>query len=203
MKQLDFIEIGTSNFGTLIQECSEEQKGISIEPCLHYLDQLPNKKNVTKIRAAITHKRSSDVVLLYYIPEKTVEDNSLQHWFKGCNSINDYHPLHKKHKVEHLVKIEKVPLKNFEEIMIEYEVEKVNYIKIDTEGHDCTIMEGIYDFYKNKDKKLFPNMIKFETNANSTIEQIMKTVSSFDKLGYDATKEGDDTILHLRKGNKL
>lgn len=41
---LDFIEIGTSNFDTLIQTCSDDAFGISIEPLNFYLNDLPNKK---------------------------------------------------------------------------------------------------------------------------------------------------------------
>jgi hypothetical protein len=40
----DFIEIGTSDFETLLQESSGV--GLSIEPLKFYLDNLPNKDNV-------------------------------------------------------------------------------------------------------------------------------------------------------------
>ena len=40
----NFIEIGTSNFDALIEECNDNSKGISVEPIKHYLDALPNKK---------------------------------------------------------------------------------------------------------------------------------------------------------------
>ena len=42
----DFIEIGTSDFDTLIEDASESTRGISIEPIKYYLDRLPNKENV-------------------------------------------------------------------------------------------------------------------------------------------------------------
>ena len=40
----DFVEIGTSDFNTLLQS-SKDQRGLSIEPLKIYLDKLPNKKN--------------------------------------------------------------------------------------------------------------------------------------------------------------
>ena len=46
MIDLDFVEIGTCNFETLIQECASDAKGISIEPISDYLNQLPDKENV-------------------------------------------------------------------------------------------------------------------------------------------------------------
>ena len=45
----DFIEVGTSDFHTLIQECSDESVGLSVEPISKYLDRLPNKPNVSKV----------------------------------------------------------------------------------------------------------------------------------------------------------
>ena len=33
---------------------------------------------------------------VYYIPEKVIEENKLPQWFKGCNSIGKFHPLHLK-----------------------------------------------------------------------------------------------------------
>lgn len=51
MKKLDFIEIGTSDFETLIQTCDDNTYGLSIEPIKKYIDRLPNRPNVVKINA--------------------------------------------------------------------------------------------------------------------------------------------------------
>ena len=40
----DFIEIGTCDCDTLIQECNNTTYGISIEPLKFYLDMLPKKE---------------------------------------------------------------------------------------------------------------------------------------------------------------
>jgi hypothetical protein len=50
---LDSIEIGTSDFDTLIESASANTVGFSIEPIKYYLDNLPDKPNVTKINKAI------------------------------------------------------------------------------------------------------------------------------------------------------
>ena len=42
----DFIEIGTSNFDTLIEAADDTTVGISIEPIGYYLDQLPDRARV-------------------------------------------------------------------------------------------------------------------------------------------------------------
>ena len=45
----DFIEVGTSDFDTLIQDATDNCIGLCIEPIKFYLDRLPNKPNVKKI----------------------------------------------------------------------------------------------------------------------------------------------------------
>ena len=49
----DFIEIGTSDFDTLIQKCSDDSVGLSIEPLKSHLDRLLNKPNVKKARKPV------------------------------------------------------------------------------------------------------------------------------------------------------
>ena len=48
----DFIEIGTSDFDTLL-ETTINKIGISIEPLKYYLDNLPNNDKVIKVNCAI------------------------------------------------------------------------------------------------------------------------------------------------------
>ena len=85
----DFIEIGTSNFDTLIGSCSETSVGLSIEPIKTYLDSLPNKLNVTKVCASI-----SDVdgeIDIYNIPLINIHKHNLPIWVKGTNSVSKPH----------------------------------------------------------------------------------------------------------------
>ena len=85
----DFIEIGTSDFDTLLQESTDEL-GLSIEPLKIYLDNLPNKDNVIKVNCAISDK--DGLVDVYWIDPKDIEIYNLPGWLKGCNSIIEPHP---------------------------------------------------------------------------------------------------------------
>lgn len=197
MKIIDFIEIGTSSFNTLLQESKGGETGLSIEPVSYHLNKLPNKDGIKKINCAITSSREEEFVDVYYIPEEVVKKSKLPHWFLGCNKIGDYHPLHKRHKVTDLVRVERVPLKNFEEVMEENEIYKVNFIKIDTEGHDCVIMSGIHDYYKKLNKERYPKTIQFETNENSSKSEVDSIIFKFHKLGFVVKSRGYDTVLEL------
>lgn len=195
----DFIEIGTSNFNTLIEKSDNLEIGISVEPVSFYLDSLEDKPFVKKINAGITHNKKSDFIDVYYIPLDIIEKKKLPKWFRGCNRIGEFHPLHIKHSVTKLVLIERVPLKNFSELILENEVHEVKFIKIDTEGHDCIIMEGINDFYFKNPNFSKPKKIKFETNENSKPSQVDEIIKKFKSLGYRVSSRGYDTVVEINE----
>jgi hypothetical protein len=143
---LDFIEIGTSYFDTLIEKASDETYGISIEPLKVYLDRLPNKKNVLKINCAISKNNKETEDYIYYIkPEFITEE-----WMAGSNLIGDFHPLHKKLNLTHLVDSQKIKLIPLEKILTENKIRKINFLKIDTEGFDSFIVESLLPYLKSK-----------------------------------------------------
>jgi len=195
---IDFLEIGTSNFDTLIQTCDDSETGISVDAIKYYLDCLPNKPNVQKIHTAITSDRTSDSIDIYYIPEDVIISNNLWSWFKGCNKVGDFHPLHKSHNITHLVKIEKVHLINIDEFLVENNVRKIKYLKIDTEGHDCVILNGLFKYLETKSKEYYPDKIIFESNSNISEQDIANTIYHAIDAGYTLVSSGpDDTVLEL------
>ncbi len=193
----DFLEIGTSNFDTLIENASDNKLGISVEPIKYYLDMLPNLKNVIKVNAAITANRTDDNVLIYYIPEDIIEKNNFNYWLKGCNSINDYHCLHVKFNLQEYVRKDIVPLLNIDELLINYNVRNIKFLKIDTEGHDCIILNGLFDYLENKQKIYFPNKIMFESNDHFNTNDIDNIINRALNIGYKLQSRGEDTILIL------
>lgn len=197
MKDLDFFEIGTSNFDTLLQTCNENEIGFSVDAVSYYLDSLPDKPNVTKVHIALTSNRTSDFIEVYYIPEDVIVNNNLPYWFKGCNRIAEFHPLHKAHNVTHFVKIEQVPLLNIDEFLIQNNIRKIKYLKIDTEGHDCVILQGLFKYLETKSKEYYPTKILFESNENISSEDVDRIVEYGVQIGYKLLSRGYDTILSL------
>lgn len=195
---IDFLEIGTSNFDTLIQTCDDSQIGISVDAIQYYLDCLPTKPNVKKIHNAISSNRASDSIKIYYIPEDIIQSNNLYSWFKGCNSIGDYHFQHKNHGVTHLVKIEDVPLINIDEFLIQNNIRKIKYLKIDTEGHDCVILNGLFKYLETKDVCYYPDQILFESNSLTRSDIVDRTIEYALRIGYKiAYRNEADTMLVL------
>lgn len=193
----DFIEIGTSNFDTLIQLSDDNTKGISVDAVKYYIDNLPDKSNVKKINVGISNINS--FLDVYYIPEKTIENNNLQHWFKGCNCINDYHPLHIEHNVSHLCEIEKVKVITTYELFYQNNVRNVKYLKIDTEGHDCVILKTLFFYIKYLPTIFYPNKILFESNQHTCSIFVDEIIQLFCSIGYKLESRGYDTIITYTK----
>jgi hypothetical protein len=194
---LDFIEIGTSNFDTLIEKASNYEFGISVEPIKYYIDQLPNKINVKKINCGISNINSNMDV--YYISEENIIKYKLNEWFKGCNSIGKLHPLHIKHKLENLVTKESVKIITAYELFYMNNVKKVKYLKIDTEGHDCIILNSLYDYIEYLPNDFKPNEILFETNEHSNKIDVDNIINKFSSIGYKLKKSGYDTLIVLNE----
>jgi hypothetical protein len=189
----DFIEIGTSNFDTLIEHADDNTKGISVDAVNYYIDKLPNKLNCKKINVGISNVNS--ILNVYYIPEKTIVENNLPNWFKGCNSINNYHPLHIKHNVSHLCKIEEVKVITTYELFYQNNVRNVKYLKIDTEGHDCIILKSLLFYIQFLPKNFYPNKILFKTNEHSNKKDVDEIINLYCSIGYKLLSRGYDTVL--------
>jgi hypothetical protein len=191
----DFIEIGTSNFDTLIQTCDSTTKGISVDAVKYYIDELPNKENCIKLNLGISNVNT--VLNVYYIPEEIIEKHKLPGWFKGCNCINTFHPLHIKHNVTHLCKIDQVKVITPSELFYQNKVKTVSLLKVDTEGHDCIILNSLYLYIKYLDKAFYPRKIRFETNEHTKRSDVDEVISLYMSIGYKIQSRGYDTILNL------
>lgn len=190
-KDYDFIEIGTSNFDTLIEHANDTTVGLSIEPIKHYLEQLPNRAQVNKLNMAISDKNGS--LDIYYIPEDIIKQHELPDYLKGCNRLNEYHPLHQPYK--HLCVRDNVEVISITELFFREKIRQVQLLKIDTEGHDCIILQNLYSHLKNVPSEYYPRKIVFETNENVKPVVVDKTLELFYKLGYRLHHKGYDTTI--------
>jgi len=190
----DFVEIGTSDFETEIENASDDTIGLSIEPIKYYLDKLPNKKNVKKLNIAISEDEKSDIPI-YYIPDHIIEEHKLPTWFKGCNTINKLHPLHILHGVSHLCNIDKIQTISMTTLFYQNNIRNIKYLKIDTEGHDTMILRSLYDHIKSLPTIFYPKKIKFESNLWSKAVDVDITIYLYTSLGYQVVERGLDTVM--------
>lgn len=191
----DFVEIGTSNFDTLLQTATDVTRGISIEPIQYYLDALPAPPGVLKLKKAVSPANRFETLEVYYVPETVVHEQGLPDWLRGCNSVGDYHFQHHALNIRHLVQRDHVECVPIGYIFDHYQITELAYLKIDTEGNDCAIMLHLYDYIK--DSNLRPGRILFESNELASPAQVQLVIARFVGLGYNLVRSDYDTVLEI------
>jgi len=198
LDDLDFIEIGTSHFETLIQTSKNFEKGISVDAVKYYVDALPDKHNVKKLNIGISDKNGS--ANIYYIPANIIQLLKLPIWYYGCNSLNCYHPYHIHDKLEKYVSIEKINIIPTYELFYKNKVKKVKLLKIDTEGHDSIILESLYNYIKYLPKSFYPDKIIFEVQGDANKNNLDKTeniIKIYQNIGYKLVEKNWDAVMVL------
>lgn len=114
-----------------------------------YLRNLPTKPHVLKVLAAVSDE--DGFVDIYFCPKEVIERHSLPWWISGSNSINAPHPLVRNYLLDHGIDPEvaitkvKVPKISIITLLQIYQVSSCDFLKIDTEGHDCVILKKYID----------------------------------------------------------
>tara|TARA_R110000824_G_scaffold124509_1_gene283077 strand:- start:50 stop:649 length:600 start_codon:yes stop_codon:yes gene_type:complete len=192
--KFDFIEIGTSDFNTLTQEYPSDsfnKKGISIDPLKYYLDRLPNNDNVIKVNCAISD--DDYTTQIFWVHPEDIEKYDLPWWWKGCNSILKPHLTVVKGLEEwdlmSVYRIDKCKCISWSTLIDTYDISFVDFLKIDTEGHDCQIINNIF-----KTNKILPNKIEFEHNILTDEYLFNSTMELLNNNKYFVIERGADTI---------
>lgn len=200
----DFIEIGTSDFDTLIELATDKTRGLSIEPLEFYLNNLPSKPLVTKVNCAISNYCGE--INLFYVDPEDIKNHSLGIQTRGCNSVNEPHRAHKEYAemgLSHIVKQKKVEVINWKELIKRYGIESVDLLKIDAEGHDSVILKDLFD---ESVYRIFPKTIIFEANGLTKGEEVENVLSRAKSFGYTfryggGSYKAEKNIILRRKKN--
>jgi FkbM family methyltransferase len=186
----DYIEIGTSDFDTIVQY--SDGRGLSIEPFKFYLDNLPNRETNHKVCAAISDKMGE--VEIYYVHPDDIHNYGLPLWVKGCNSILKKHPsvisILEEMDLIHIYRKEKVDSLTWDYIIKNYNITSLDYLKIDTEGYDLNIL----GFILNSTTNILPKRILFECNMLTDKEEAEKVLVRLKKRGYEIVHRDGENI---------
>jgi len=166
----DNIEIGTSDFRTLISEASGN--GISVEPVPYYFNNLPDRPRWYKSNVAISDK--CDIMEIHFCDPNFL--HLYPDWIRGCNSVGIVHPsldtyCDKAHIVSTIVECITMSM-----LQDRFNITSVGYLKIDTEGHDSVILNDMLDCGFP-----LPNRILFESNslmAESVYNALVRRLNS-------------------------
>lgn len=217
-KHFDFIEIGTCDFETEIQNCPEESVGLSVDPLKLYLDRLPDKKNVKKINCAISNEPGE--MDIYYVPPAIIKKYKLPTWLKGCSCVGRIHPsisretedsnyavaaIVKEHllknnlKPHDIVEKQKTKIITPQELIEQNGVKSIGFLKTDTEGFDIKIIRAFLDLFKAH-PGLIPEKIEFESNDMYSSQEVLDLIKDIEKLNFEILETGHSTTLK-RKNN--
>ena len=195
---LDYIEVGASDFDTEIQK-DDTRKGLTVEPVPYYISRLPEKLGCTKINAAISdHSGISEV---YYVPDHKISKYELPQWVRGCNSVGQYHPTVCKLldsrgiKYSDAFESKRVVCMRLLDLVVANGISGFYYLKIDTEGHDTTIVKNYFENIFNTNH--YPHVVKFESNSLSNSDDVDSVIKLCKSHGYDLVSRGHDTILKI------
>lgn len=186
------IEIGTSDFRTQ----AGQVPGIFIEPVKYYFDRLPD---CNKINCAISNYEGE--IYIYYLTDDEITKYNLPQWVRGCNSVNTIHP-----SVEKLIRDKgisldiicshSVPVRRIKSIIDKHNVTSIDILKIDTEGHDCIILN---DFLDTVD--ILPNKIQFEANVLSDSSEVDALIERLESFGYKTDRTETDVMASRKFEN--
>jgi FkbM family methyltransferase len=153
-----FIEVGSCDFNTLNNLADEGWKGFIIDPMEKYLNNIPKKEGVHYLPLAIDHTKGER--LIYHAKDSQVDLD------RDWAGMSTFLPKDKR-RWGHSLKDPTVDLlgcelliktDTFRNIIEEYNIESIDFLKIDTEGYDFEIIKS----FPWENEPLKPSIIKCE-----------------------------------------
>jgi len=197
----DFIEIGTSDFDTIIQNSDDTVYGLSIEPLIYYLDRLPSKQNIKKLNLAISNYVGE--IKIYSLQPDIITLHNLPYWLKGCSSVNNYHPtalavVNAANLSTDVFSVDTVRVIDIETLVKENDITGCKFLKVDTEGHDYIIVNNYIDYCEKGHMELLPNRLQFECNILTSYENTQNLINRCTGLGYTAIHHDNQDIVLVK-----
>jgi hypothetical protein len=197
----DFIEIGTCDFDTLIQNPENaDKRGLSIDPVKTFLDRLPDRPNVTKLAVAVSDHDGEEY--LYTVSEENIVKHGFPSYCRGCSRIGSLHGAFYEHMTNHniayddVVERTMVPIKSFPTLVKEHDVGGIGTLKIDAEGHDGIILNSYLEACR-VNPRLYAKEIFFESNGLYHPQEAINIVTRLQKIGYRLVYQNFNTHLVL------
>jgi FkbM family methyltransferase len=142
----DYVDIGTCDFEVADGVFALDKNYLLVEPMAEYLDRLPNGDNIKKENSACSDKNGS--IEIFYVPESVILELNLPLWMKGCSKINEPHRvvLNYLNAVgigKSIINSKTINVISFKKLVEKYNIEHIENLKIDTEGHDHIILNEV------------------------------------------------------------
>lgn len=138
-----FIEVGVCDFDTCHKLIENGWRGMMVEPVRYYFDRLPRHANVILENVAVSD--SNGETNIHFIDPSKIADGEENQWLRGVSSVdgggcfryNPNVPIFKDCLVDRVMKC------TLNDLCEKHNVKVVDFLKIDTEGHDLNVLRSI------------------------------------------------------------
>lgn len=222
-RHLHFIEVGASDFNTISQFLADGDsscpmgyalrtwdvagvRGLVVEPVKHLLIRLPNLPGVLKVDVALGSTDGS--VVFNHVREDAASrfpDSYAVYLARGTGNVGSPHPqlseclLNEGISYADVMTSKDVQMWSFATLAERYRVASVDVLKLDCEGSDCDVLQGLIDYCRDG-LMCFPRIISFETNSLCPEPVVCDVIRQLEGVGYRVLWRGRDTALKLEVG---
>ena len=185
-----FVEIGSNYFDTLVGLADNGWRGLVVEPVPEYFNKIQKIEGIYYENVAVGNEVK--MISFYYIPEEIIEKNALPAWARGLGSINKNHPIIMANGWQNLVKEIPIQMLTVKDLLNKYDIKKIDYLKIDTEGMDCEILNQ-FDISKISEI-LFEHKHCLSTDVDAELQRLKENNFSYKIEGDNVTAVKESSI---------
>jgi FkbM family methyltransferase len=214
------IDIGNGKFKLMIWYDNEWSYSTQIIRLLKHINEYKQNKYITNTSIPLNHfienmnfydkrvicrfdynvaiSNKSGTAKIYYLPDEIISIHNLPTWLRGCSSVGVKHKsaeqeLSKRNLSSDLIQHKDIDIITFSELCSKHNIESIDNLKIDTEGHEQYILPDVLAKVK---QGLLINHIKFE-NQQYLGNQILLNIirDEFVKLNYKLVEQTDCDVL--------
>lgn len=210
----DIIQVGahvgtTLNDDHILTRIRENSKALFIEPIVEYFSLLKEnyRKKFPRNRFNFLNVACSDHSgnLELYVPDIVTFSRETELWYiekelpNWVDQLTSVYPNHvQDHHINVNSKLKVVPCMTLNEIFNKFAVTDVDYLAIDTEGHDFEALEGL-DFNAVKPKEIRFEHKHIEGTNKSMGPKYNKLIDRLNTLGYIVTDIDSEDVTLIRK----
>ena len=182
-----FIEIGTSDFDTLLPLAKQGWRGIFVEPVKYLLDNIERLENCEYVNAAITTKDGETTI-------NYVEDPR-EEWLKGIGYTGEHKQWSNYFwENDFNVKSDSVESMRLDTLIERYNIKEIDLLKIDVEGLELDIIEDYSWSIKPRILKIecVHWEVKNDDNKDINVGMTKDIINKFQDMGYIIYKDSND-----------
>ncbi|CAK9055583.1 Allophanate hydrolase [Durusdinium trenchii] len=192
-RYLHFLEIGTSNFRTLVGHQPPEQSGMSVEALPYYVEELRQRYNeshprVTLVNAALLPEATNYRATAWFVHPENLSTYGLPAHMAGTTRIGPephWGVLEhlKKLGLAHLLVSRQVPALTLGKLLDLHQACRLGFLKIDAEGMDELLLRA-YVKYLWEHPPCWADGIEFEVNHFLKSSKTIDVWTALERLGY-------------------